>query len=77
MGGQTMITEENRLLQEARDNLKYYQSVLSDYDQNGMLFQQGFDKNGKPVTQVEVATRMIKQLSKQIKELEVFEEDKQ
>lgn len=72
-----MITEENRLLQEARDNLKYYQSVLSDYDQNGMLFQQGFDKNGKPVTQVEVATRMIKQLSKQIKELEVFEEDKQ
>ena len=54
-----MITEEKKLLQEARDALKHYRSVLDDYDQNGMIFQQGFDENGKPVTQIEVANRMI------------------
>ena len=75
MGGQTMITEEKKLLQEAKDALKHYRSVLDDYDQNGMIFQQGFDENGKPVTQIEVANRMIIHFEKKIKELKVFDED--
>ena len=69
-----MIIEEKKLLEQARNNLKHYQSILDDYDQNGMLFQQGFDKNGKPVTQVEVAERSIEYYKKQIEELSHFEE---
>ena len=69
-----MITEETRLLKEAKENLKSYQAVIQKYKINGKVFQQGFKKDGTPDTNVDVARRMIEYYKKQIEELSHFEE---
>ena len=69
-----MITEETRLLKEAKENLKSYQATIQKYKVDGKVFQQGFKKDGTPETNVDVAMRMIEYYKKQIDELSYFEE---
>ena len=68
-----MITEETRLLKEAKENLKSYQATIQKYKVDGKVFQQGFKKDGTPDTNVEIAERAIEYYKKQIEELSHFE----
>ena len=69
-----MITEETRLLKEAKENLKSYQATIQKYKVDGKVFQQGFKKDGTPDTNVEIAERAIEYYKKQIEELSHFEQ---
>ena len=69
-----MITEEIRLLKEAKENLKHYLGEIEQFKFDGKVYQKGFKKDGTPDTNVEVAERAIEYYKKQIEELSHFEE---
>ena len=71
-----MITEETRLLKEAKENLKHYLGEIEQFKINGVVYQRGFKKDWTPDTNVEVAERAIEYYKKQIEELSHFEENK-
>ena len=70
-----MITEEIRLLKEAKENLKHYLGEIEQFKIDGKVYQRGFKKDGTPDTNVEVAKRAIEYYKQQIEELSKFEED--